>query len=192
METASLWLMDANGANQRPLLPTVPGQLDYPGSWSRDGSLLAFSRGRFFVPESGPDPTPAAVYVAALDGSGIRRVAERGWAPTFSPDGSLIAYASEREQNGELRYPDEWYYATELHVVGGDGGNDRRLTRTRDLSEGAPSWSPDGQWIAYDRVDRGGNHSRVMALRPDGSGARILAAAPDRDYLSPSWRPRPR
>jgi len=190
-DTASLWLIDADGSDQRPLLPSVERQSDYPGSWSPDGSQLAFSRGRLALPEhGGPEPIEAAVYLVDAAGSRLRLLVERGWSPSFSPEGALIAYESEREQNGELRYPDEAYFATELHVISSDGSADRRLTSTRNLSEGAPSWSPDGRWIAYGRVDHYGNNSQVLALRPDGSGLRVLAKAAEQDFLSPSWRPR--
>ncbi|MDQ0688322.1 dipeptidyl aminopeptidase/acylaminoacyl peptidase [Streptomyces achromogenes] len=39
------------------------------------------------------------------------------------------------------------------------------------------SWSPDGRWIAYTTAPGGGEHSRVLCVRPDGSGRRVLAGA---------------
>src|SRR4029077_18445498 len=35
------------------------------------------------------------------------------------------------------------------------GGMPVRLTRSKDPQESAPSWSPDGQWIAFLARDRG-------------------------------------
>ncbi|MEJ8667673.1 hypothetical protein WKI71_01135 [Streptomyces sp. MS1.AVA.1] len=39
------------------------------------------------------------------------------------------------------------------------------------------SWSPNGQWIAYTTAPGGGEHTRVLCARPDGTGRRLLAGA---------------
>ena len=39
------------------------------------------------------------------------------------------------------------------------------------------AWSPDGRWIAYTTAPGGGEHTRVLCVRPDGTGRRILAGA---------------
>src|SRR5437763_13706191 len=36
-----------------------------------------------------------------------------------------------------------------LSVVSSAGGAVRRLTWRRDLLDGAPTWSPDGRWLAF-------------------------------------------
>jgi Tol biopolymer transport system component/predicted Ser/Thr protein kinase len=56
------------------------------------------------------------------------------WFPTFSPDGSKVAFRSERDGGG--------VYITDALAVGGEP---RRIAD----SGTAPKFSPDGQWIAY-------------------------------------------
>ena len=66
-----------------------------------------------------------------------------------------------------------------------DGGRLRRLTDDPGLDE-YPTWSPDGQWIAF-YSDRDGDLD-IYIVRPDGSDLRQLT---DNDYndLYPSWSP---
>jgi Tol biopolymer transport system component/predicted Ser/Thr protein kinase len=54
------------------------------------------------------------------------------WGPSFSPDGSQVAFRSERDGGG-------------LYVIPALGGNARRLAEDGMW----PCFSPDGQWISY-------------------------------------------
>ncbi len=64
--------------------------------------------------------------------------ASENYAPAWSPDGQQIAYQSN-EGGG----------ASEIWVVGRDGGR-RQITRTPNNGWArAPAWSPDGQWLAF-------------------------------------------
>jgi dipeptidyl aminopeptidase/acylaminoacyl peptidase len=81
--------------------------------------------------------------------------------PTWSPDGSLVAYASERPG---------WY---ELYLVAADGSSDRQLTSDAgDFSE--LCWHPDGRRIAAVRA-RGGRYDLVVV--DSGSGSVSLVAS---------------
>jgi Tol biopolymer transport system component len=52
------------------------------------------------------------------------------------------------------------------------------------LSAGSPRWSPDGTWIAFDSLERGGWD--VFVIRPDGTGLRKMTWHEGSD-LRPSW-----
>jgi hypothetical protein len=58
-----------------------------------------------------------------------------------------------------------------VHVA---SGRERQVTRSRNDS--SPSWSPDGRWIAFHRGSSPGSPRRLMAVRPDGTGERVIAA----------------
>ena len=92
---------------------------------------------------------------------------------TWAPDGSRIAFSSDR--SGDY----------EIYAMQADGSNVERLTSdpADDLS---PSWSSDGTLIAFNS-DRGGNRD-VYVMNSDGSGVSRLTHDPG-DDLAPSISP---
>ena len=60
---------------------------------------------------------------------------------TWSPDGSQIAFVSNMD-GGDL----------DLYVMDSNGENIKQVTNMLG-DEHAPSWSPDGQAIAFNRID---------------------------------------
>jgi TolB protein len=101
--------------------------------------------------------------------------------PAVSPDGKRLAFASNRSGNYDL------------YVMSLEDGSIFQFTETKDY-EASPSWSPDGQWLAYEAYlpdDKGGNLE--VLIRPlDQTQAPIrLTNDPAADF-SPSWSPRGR
>jgi eukaryotic-like serine/threonine-protein kinase len=83
------------------------------------------------------EPKPAARLEPLTTVPGIEA------SPTFSPDGRQFAYAFDPERLKEDGRPD---FDLWVRLVGGPDA--RRLT-SDDTDDLAPSWSPDGRWIAY-------------------------------------------
>jgi Tol biopolymer transport system component len=119
------------------------------------------------------------VHVMNNDGSDRARLAEgqSGFlsAPSWSPDGSTLAYVSEADGN-----PDIW-------VVDLDGSNAINLTQ-EESKDHSPAWSPDGAWIAFASL-RDSRYWELYAMRPDGSDVQRLTWWEDASDLSPSWSP---
>jgi Tol biopolymer transport system component len=94
--------------------------------------------------------------------------------PQFSPDGSRIAFSSDR--SGE---------AMEIWVAQADGSKPVQMTNRLGRYQGTPRWSPDGRWIAFDSQGEDGiRHIYVM----DASGGRPRRISPEASgEFVPSW-----
>jgi Tol biopolymer transport system component/predicted Ser/Thr protein kinase len=82
------------------------------------------------------------------------------WLPSFSPDGSFIAYAHNAK--GSM----------DIFVMPATGGNPVAITQT-PFDETLPRWSPDGQYIAF-LADQGSG-SDIYLVPPLGGVPRKLA-----------------
>ena len=82
--------------------------------------------------------------------------------PTFSPDGSQVAYV----WNGE----NQENYDIYVKLIG--GGAPLRLT-TDPAEEMSPAWSPDGRWIAFLRM-RGYGAAKILLIPALGGPERAI------------------
>lgn len=99
----------------------------------------------------------------------------------LSTPGAQSAPSSFPGRNGRLAIVQNW------HIRAYDvdrPGAPPRVTGSFTTSEGRPSYSPDGERIAYERLDRVGG---VWVARQDGTGARRIRFG--RPAVDPSWSP---
>ena len=217
----ALVIADASGRRAPHPVP-LPAGAGAPGrtltdvQWSPDGSLIAFVS---------HDDVGEHLNVIHPDGSSLRRVADGDWfSVRWSPDGSLIALVSHdhldvvhtdgsslrRVADGDMG-PYEWSpdgkrlaivvqtgpRSRDVSVVNADGTDLHRIARCRcdlhgpdDFPEPV-AWSHDGTRIAY----ISGRGNTISTIRPDGSGATVVATQPARGVTgywypsSPLWRP---
>lgn len=94
--------------------------------------------------------------------------------PALSPDGALMAFASDRGGEGSL---DIWVQQTAT-------GHPIRLTST-ESDDYEPAFSPDGTTIAF-RSDRDGGG--IYVIPSLGGAARLIAASGRRPRFSPDGR----
>jgi TolB protein len=149
-----IYIVDYDGFNPRRV--TVNGSLNILPTWTPDGAGLVYVSYR----QGGP-----LIYLARIfEGrSTANLTGEKGdaqaMAPSISPDGRRIAFASTRAGNSDV-----W-------VSNVDGGDARRLTTTQ-ASDTAPCWSPTGNEIAF-TSSRSGT-PQIWVMDADGLNVRRL------------------
>ena len=93
--------------------------------------------------------------------------------PTWSPDGTHIAFRSQRDGNDEI------------YVMNVDGTCQRNLTNDA-VNDWSPAWSPDGTRIAFARFFDDNQFTDLAIINVDGSGLQRLTTASG-EY--PTWSP---
>jgi Tol biopolymer transport system component len=136
---------------------------------SPNGSAVAFERSYLIL---GPIEARPAVWVVGLDGMRTHLLAPDATEPTWSPDGSRIAFARRGDAAG-------------LYTATSDGSDVRLLSGDADVS--SPSWSPDGSRIAV-AIRSGSNSSRIETIDVETGEATLISPA-FWDVGSPSWSP---
>ncbi|HKQ79022.1 MAG TPA: protein kinase, partial [Blastocatellia bacterium] len=114
--------------------------------------------------ESAPMDWSDAIFTEVTNYTGLAA------APTLSPDGQVIVYASVI--NGQ------W----DLFRQRVGGSNNRNLTAGEPANDEQPDFSPDGDWIAF-RSGRNGGGIYVMGAT--GENVRLVA----NEGFNPSWSP---
>ncbi len=180
--------------------------------WSPDGSRLAFvSRVRDAAYEEEDDKKrrprrltrlhykldsvgwtadrPQHLFTVPADGSSepvqLTDGDHEDHSPSWSPDGSTIAFISARHPDWDLEMVDDVY------LVAATGGEPRRLTRGGG-STGGVSWAPDGAQLAIERyasVFDDPKHTMIALVDAATGELRSLTAALDRNCTTyPSLR----
>jgi dipeptidyl aminopeptidase/acylaminoacyl peptidase len=175
---------------------------------SPDGSTVAFTVARV---DGKANEYRAAIWLAPMDGSSKPRQftsgAKRDADPRWSPDGSTLAFTSNRD--GE---------SSQLYLMPVAGGEPRKLTGLdEDVSEVV--WSPDGSTIAFvsrvrdpaykEKDDKkreprrftrlkyklehvgwtGDRPQHLFTVGADGSGEPVQLTSGDFEDAGPRWSP---
>ncbi|MDA1192260.1 MAG: DUF5050 domain-containing protein [Candidatus Poribacteria bacterium] len=125
------------------------------------------------------------LYRMTANGRGVTRMTDHNGedtAPCVSPDGRWVVFGSTRHDDAATPIKT----SSSLYRMKADGSDVRRLT-FHDLPDTAPSWSLDGEWIAFQRNVSIAN-SDLYRMRPDGSDVQPLLESPVNE-LAPKWTP---
>ena len=179
-DVVDIYIMDANGAN-RVNLTQGRRKVNLSPVVSPDGKRIAFDSYRDDNYE---------IYVMDADGKNPKNLTlhlDDDTCPTWSPDGTRIAFWSRQVAEGVLNHSD-------IFVMDADGANRTNLTQNPRAYNSTPSWSPDGSKIAFaaysnvDRVDPWNANLDILLMNADGTNPVRLTKDAPVNWL-PSWSP---
>lgn len=157
-----VWKVRADGSELTQL--TSGAFDDRQPNWSAAGERVLFQRRT--LPDGQWD-----LYTIAPDGSDLQNVTRTPEVDetdaSWSSNGTCIVYSSDA---GELP-------VANLFIIPATGGQTIQATFSEGREDGAPSWSPDGKWIAFEShegQDVGSPSALWQLLVPEGVRDRDL------------------
>ncbi len=139
---------------------------DSDASISSGGNTMVFASTRH---NTAPD-----IYTKSVDGVAVTQLtADPAWdvQPTYSPDGSHIAFSSNRSGNWDI-----W-------VIDLKGRTPIQIT-DEPGDEVHPSWSPDGKRLVYSRLPQRGQWELWVTETDNAAARRFIGYG-----LFPTWSP---
>jgi len=147
-----LWTMKPDGSGKKQ----ITNKLGYDGGpvLSRDGKMVAWRSGYPKSPEDAgkykellnanvTSPMKMELMVANSDGTNARQITNFGcasFAPTFTPDGKRILFASNKLECDSRKF--------ELFLINVDGSGLEQVTRFGGFTS-FPEFSPDGKMLVF-------------------------------------------
>ena len=132
----TLWRSRIDGSERRQL--TAPPIAVVNPRWSPDGKLIAFTDLSNGDRRKMSDDTPSRIYVISADGGGPELLLAGYFGdPTWSPDGSSIAYSYSPVSIG--------LPGAEVRILDLQTQKSTAVPGSRDMW--SPRWSPDGKYL---------------------------------------------
>lgn len=167
---ADLWTVALEDGNKEKLT-NIPGNEIFP-TWHRDGNNIAFSTNK----DGNLD-----IYTVNIETKKVRRLIEtahRKTRPSFSPDGTMVAYAA---------WEDDLNIQPQIWVANANGTEPYQITE--EARNTHPAWSPTAGEIAF-QSDRDGNWDVWIANVPEEVSTRahfafigVIRGKDDKDVI---------
>jgi TolB protein len=171
-----LEIIDASTGDVRTVFSGDCTDVSSRPAWSPDDTQLLFMRGSC---------TRFGLWKVNVDGSDLQLVRDFGtdrWgvSPTWSPDGSTIAFSYQRASTG---------FPFRIFSMNADGrGPLTSLTTNTQAGAYSPQFSPDGSKITYMQDGRS-SVLAIMVMNSDGTNPYALTHFGRYEVRTPSWSP---
>lgn len=163
---SEIYQMNTDGSSPKPL--TDDSNTNFHPDISPDGIKIAFAKGAFF------GSSESQIYIMNADGSEPNQLTKtsgvRNIRPVWSPDGSRIAFTSDRDGDKDI------------YIVDADGSNLSRIEMADDQT--VSDWSPDGDRLLL--VDKSDGDREICSINPDGTGL-VKLTDNDEEDDAPKW-----
>ena len=197
-DAAEIYLMNADGSDPERITDNLPWGDTFP-VLSPDGKKIIFESNRLRLPADPINKTE--LFVMATDGTEQTHLTD-GSSASWAPDSKHIAFAVSASGTGTMIRPEPGAPTTDsdifvINVDDGIGGIEApvNITRSTDLIEADPDWSPDGQKIVYaaHRVDDSDQTrpttTEIFLINVDGSAAPVQLTHNTSEERAPAWSP---
>jgi TolB protein len=176
---ADLYVTAPDGSGAHKVFATPKDESD--AGFSPTGPQLAFTRAS--------RTTQPQIYVGDLNTGQTRKLTslhDGAVAPSFSPDGSRIAFFGATRPGPKDAPP-----PLQIFVINADGTGQRQLTHDRFFTFD-PDWSPDGTKIVFmesRQVGKDTFQNRLAVINADGTGRKALTSFSGPGEINAKWFP---
>jgi len=123
--------------------------------FSPDGKQIAFIK----IPDTQTPFTVGELWLMGADGSNARKLADadagHGYAANWSPEGTKIAFVVRQNPGDENASQSSDALISNIYIVEVESGKLTQITNITNGRAETPSWSPDGNTLAFNVVVNG-------------------------------------